>query len=380
MCSPGVCAAITMALVIGSSWWLLHGDSGMLSSSHSARSADNRAAAFRRILQPAHIGCPLSDRAASYPAGWRVAPDRRPDPTVLRIATFNAEWLFDGVDDSPKHVPWQGAAAGEAHLQKVAAVVASLDADILNVVEVEGCFMLHRLVEALPSVKQRRDYAPYLAPGQDSATRQQIGLVTKLSPTVPPQRTEAREGYPRAGSGCGWSEPLGSKTTGVSKHYWSVFAVPGLGKELLVVGAHLKARPNEPRSCAQREAQAAVLAEVVREQSHGRHIVLLGDLNDFDPGVPDSSRNAPTSNVLRQLSGDLGLVSAAARLEQPERWTWEGPDYPRGMLDHILVSEEHAYQPRHVFQLSEIYMLITGERGAHADAGGGRRDGRSRWS
>lgn len=34
------------------------------------------------------------------------------------------------------------------------------------------------------------------------------------------------------------------------------------GKELLVVAAHLKARPNEPKSCAQREAQAAVLAKV----------------------------------------------------------------------------------------------------------------------
>lgn len=34
------------------------------------------------------------------------------------------------------------------------------------------------------------------------------------------------------------------------------------GKELLIVAAHLKARPNEPKSCAQREAQAAVLAKV----------------------------------------------------------------------------------------------------------------------
>jgi hypothetical protein len=109
------------------------------------------------------------------------------------------------------------------------------------------------------------------------------------------------------------SAGIGSKSTGVSKHYWTVFDVPGVhsatsclrprlrflldsrrvagmarkvivqrsstvgrtdaeafahrdaglgGKELLIVAAHLKARPNEPKSCAQREAQAAVLARV----------------------------------------------------------------------------------------------------------------------
>lgn len=131
--------------------------------------------------------------------------------------------------------------------------------------------------------------------------------------------------------------------------------MPGLG-QLLIVSAHLKARPNEPKSCAQREAQAAVLAgvrtrlvaarplgpvghfcrtfafclahrlhmdstlvllllalyvQIIQEHGSNRHAVIMGDLNDFDPDVPDRSQNQPNSNVMRQLSADLGLHSVA---------------------------------------------------------------------
>ena len=32
------------------------------------------------------------------------------------------------------------------------------------------------------------------------------------------------------------------------------------------------------------------------------------------------------------------MKEKTGRLEGAERWTWEGPDYPRGMLDHIVSS------------------------------------------
>ena len=91
---------------------------------------------------PALIGCPWLSPGE--------ARDQRPDPGRLRIATFNAEWLFDGVDDT-SHVPWaDDPAAAQTHLVRVAEEVAALDADVLNLVEVEGCFMLQRLLAALP--------------------------------------------------------------------------------------------------------------------------------------------------------------------------------------------------------------------------------------
>ena len=61
------------------------------------------------------------------------------------------------------------------------------------------------------------------------------------------------------------------------------------GKELLVVAAHLKARPNEPKSCAQREAQAAVLASegLDRVRAHMRQELVT---EAFDPAEGGRTR------------------------------------------------------------------------------------------
>lgn len=123
---------------------------------------------YRVVEEPTHISCPMGDRTANTPPG-RVPADRRSDVSRLRVATFNVEWLFDGVDDSAKFVPWQGATAADAHLHDVASAVGTLDADILNLVEVEGCFMLHRLIDSLPHSPQHAAYEPYLAAGSVSA-------------------------------------------------------------------------------------------------------------------------------------------------------------------------------------------------------------------
>ena len=135
--------------------------------------------------------------------------------------------------------------------------------------------------------------------------------------TGPLRRSEGRATWPVQGSACGYSGQ--AKSTDVSKHWWGVWSVPGLSAELLIVGAHLKARPTEPRSCAQREAQASVLAELVRQEGFeaGRHVVLMGDLNDFDGEVPDAEGNAPTSAVLRMLSSELGLHRYSPLLPAP---------------------------------------------------------------
>ena len=303
----------------GSQWWPFGGGGGP--PDHSA------------LFSPGNIGCPLPRSQAQ-----QQRFDHRADPRRLRLATFNAEWLFDGVDDG-RMVPWATAGEAAEHTSRVGDVVGALDADIVVLTELEGCFMLHRLLQGLPAAAG--NYTPLVVAGKDSATRQQLGLITRLSPLGPLRTTPDRRDYPQRGSGCGFTGK--PKTSGVSKHLLGVFAVPGLDRELLVVGAHLKARPNEPRSCAQREAQAAVLAALIKrealEHSPPRHAILLGDLNDFDSLLPDASGNKPRSSVLRQLSADIGMHSAASRLAEAERWTWSGERYPKAALDHILLSE-----------------------------------------
>jgi hypothetical protein len=279
------------------------------------------------LMDPANIGCPLAPSSVLLPV------DRRRQRQRLRIGTYNVEWLFDGVDDHER-VPWGSEAEAGRHMRAIAAEIERVDADILAVVELEGCFMLHRLMHEL---ERRRlsdvgsigssshgggggregegggVYLPLVLPGTDSATRQQLGLLSRLSPSAPLQRSSNRSTYPILGSKCSYQHRAGSKpkSSGVSKHLAAVFAVEGLPhghEELLVVAAHLKARPNEPRSCAQREAQASVLAQLVRseglERSPPRLVVLLGDLNDFDA----SSVHATASALARLLETDGWLA------------------------------------------------------------------------
>ena len=111
----------------GCSWWIL------LNTGTDARRADREVSRQRAVEQPSHVSCPLGDRTANAPPG-RISVDRRVDRSRLRIATFNVEWLFDGVDDNKQFVHWQNDANADSHLQKVASAVGALDADILNLV------------------------------------------------------------------------------------------------------------------------------------------------------------------------------------------------------------------------------------------------------
>jgi hypothetical protein len=172
------------------------------------------------------ISCPGNDVDTRF--------DRRVDKTKLTIATYNVEWLFDGIDDDSIPMPWKDPSQASEHLARVGAVVAASQVDLMNVVEIEGCFMLRRICDTIGS---GYGYSPFLLAGSDSATRQQVGLLTRVSPLSGLQRSRERASTPIAGSRCRWPH---HRSTSVSKHWYATFAVPGLDRELLVVGLHFK--------------------------------------------------------------------------------------------------------------------------------------------
>jgi hypothetical protein len=181
--------------------------------------------------------------------------DRRTSRDTLTIGTFNAEWLFDGASPESGPSPWKagshdcaGLANGlnecnesgaSAHLARVAGVVARLAPDILNLVEVEGCSILSRLVALLPNTGLQ----PFLLRGTDTFLGQNAGLVTKVSPSEGLTQSTRRVDYPIPGSECytrgdtggvpgaGTSAPTPPATsdTGVSKHYRTMFQLDGWG-------------------------------------------------------------------------------------------------------------------------------------------------------
>ena len=72
-------------------------------------------------------------------------------------------------------------------------------------------------------------------------------------------------------------------------------------------GIHFKAIPTQPSSCAQREAQATLIAQMVAvDLEAGREVVVTGDFNDFSAEVSDRDvqgnvRTGPLSRPCRTI-------------------------------------------------------------------------------
>lgn len=279
--------------------------------------------------------------------------DRRTNKNSLRIIQYNVEWLFVDYNSNAKcpgtGCPWTTTDNAKTHLSYVANVIKGLNPDIINFCEIEGCDELNMLKTELND----NSYNPYLKQGTDTSTGQNVGILTRIDPLVSLYRTEERISYPVQGSKCGYTGS--SSTSGVSKHYITEFNLNGLKTAL--IGAHLLAYPTDTTRCAEREAQAQVLQNVIYSYiSKGYEVIFLGDLNDFDAEVPDINSDKPISYVLDTLKGLFGekkgiytLTNAASKMAQSERYSdWYDSDNncdtssqkDYSMIDHVLMSSK----------------------------------------
>lgn len=276
--------------------------------------------------------------------------DRRSDKTKLRLVQYNVEWLYidyySAMDCPGNGCTWKNTTEAQIHLDHVVERIKSINPDIINFCEIEGCDELNMLKDKLDS-----SYTPYLKKGTDSSTGQNVGLLTRIDPLVSLYRSEARYDYPIYGSKCGYT---GTGSTGVSKHYITEFQFNGMN--VAFISAHLIAIPTESSRCAQREGQASILQSIIYEYIQKEYeVIMLGDFNDFDAEVPDVNNNKPNSMVLDILkglkgpyAGDYQLQSIAEAISQNQRFsdwydsdnncnTASSKDY--SMIDHILVTD-----------------------------------------
>lgn len=279
-----------------------------------------------------------------------------PGSGALRLVQYNAEWLFvnhySQFDCPGTQCTWKNVSEAETHLSYIARVVDYLTPDIVNFCEVEGIDELQMVADL-----QVADYTPYLIAGTDTATGQNVGMLSRIAPSAPLYRTEEKYAYPIPGSRCGYTGA--PSTTGVSKHYITEFSL-WENLPVALISAHLIAIPTDPARCAQREAQATILRKVVDaylEKQYG--VIVIGDMNDYDGEVLDVNQNLPKSGVLDILKGISNtntttdddnattLYSVGDRLLPMERYSdwWDSDsncntesvlDY--SMIDHILVS------------------------------------------
>ena len=278
--------------------------------------------------------------------------DRRSNKDKLRLVQYNVEWLF--IDYySPMNCPgsgctWVNQSEAETHMNYVTKVVKDLNPDIINFCEVEGCDELNILKDKLDD----KSYIPYLKKGTDTSTGKNVGMLTRVDPLISLYRTELKYNYPIPGSKCGYTGSVGS--SGVSKHYITEFKLNGYN--IAFISAHLLAIPTDPSRCAQREAQASVLQNIIFGYINKHYeVIMIGDFNDYDAEVLDVNSNKPTSRVLDILKGYEGDLSGlytlhniAEEIQQKDRFSdwWDSDnncktasekDY--SMIDHILVTD-----------------------------------------
>jgi exonuclease III len=243
---------------------------------------------------------------------------------------------------------WINQSEAETHMNYVSNVVKELNPDIINFCEVEGCDELNILKDKLND----NTYMPYLKKGTDTSTGQNVGMLTRVDPLINLYRSELRYNYPIPGSNCGYNGSVGS--SGVSKHYITEFKFNGYN--VAFIAAHLLAIPTDPTRCAEREAQASVLQNVIFSYVNKEYeVIMLGDFNDYDAEVLDINDNKPTSRVLDILKGYQGdlsglyeLYNVADEITKNERYSdwWDSDDNCKtssqkdySMIDHILVTD-----------------------------------------
>jgi len=243
------------------------------------------------------FGCAVAEMYC--PTAPSDPQDRRTNTSLFRFVHFNAEWLYiDGYDDCPgSGCPWEDDEAAHHHLHSIADVLAELDADLINLAEVESCDELHDLLQT--DALRNGHYSPYMVQGKDTSTGQDVGMLTRVDPQQDLFRTENRVEYPLPSTQC---TSTYTGTYGVSKHYITTLDVNDI--PLAVISCHLLAFPDDENRCVQREAQVSVMAEVVGEYvSRGYEVIFTGDFNDFDSAVVDANNNLPISQVMDIATG-----------------------------------------------------------------------------
>ena len=289
------------------------------------------------------------------------AADRRIDQTALKVMTFNAEFLWDGIapEEGRADFPWKGEPEeAAAHMRKVAEVIIRNDPDVINLVEVENIDALNKLNDTYLS---GRGYKAHLINGKDSQTGQDVAMLTRIDLDSPIQRDD-RQGR------------SGEVAKSVSKNYIAKMTVNG--KKLAFVGVHLLAIPNNADRKLDRQAQAEAIRGVAMDlQTAGYLPIVLGDMNDYDysEDARDHNESRPISNVLQTLrkmgpSAEDDLKSVASAIPREDRFTafWDQNnnnrvDAPKELtsIDHILVAPEffqyleyatidHTPDPRYV--------------------------------
>ena len=304
-------------------------------------------------------------------AGYCIAcPSRAENP--IRIATFNAQILTAPGVRAGGLQRFRWDVARRKHFERIASVVEAIDADVLNLVEVTSKEGVDQLVQILHE-KGLTKYRGYHVECHDTYTGMDVALVSRIAPdrvdgqsirTIYSERQD-----PTWRQTFHTTRPSGNMAQGTTSLDRSAIALLTVGSHKLgLFGLHLKSNPSDGYSNAKRMAQVEVVRRAIHQEIVGRGYlpILLGDLNDYDPDVPDRDPDRETmTTVLRDLKDydkareGPELVNVAGKIpRQADRYTslWdrnengaEDPYDVMTMIDHILLPKEMMPWVKRVF-------------------------------
>lgn len=266
--------------------------------------------------------------------------------------TFNAEWLFlsnvsgpQVMIQCPGHAcSWKTEIDALRHLEKVARMIQIEKPDIVHIVEVGGYDVVLALISLIGPIPERGEYRGHFLRGNDSITGQNCCLLTFHPPLNPmfQEHNDRLTKYPIPNSQC-LPPPNGNKQTLASKHYGIEFIFGSTN--ILLVGLHLLAHPNDRKQCSKREGQAQGMRDfALRNLKEGQKLIIIGDMNDYDNDVfsPSPLTISLTLQILKGGCPTTGigpiLVNAANRIKDPAlRYSTMGKGKSKNLIDHILI-------------------------------------------
>lgn len=315
----------------------------------------------------ATIRCAFALAVCSLVAGISQA-----ETVPLRIVTFNAEILTAPRVRAGQLQKFRFDHARNAHLERVAYVIETLTPDVLNLVEVTSKEAVDRLVEILHE-KGLTDYQGYHIESNDPFSGMDVGVISRL-PLDEVDGAKIRTIYsPREDPTWGQSFTApgrdgNPRKSGTSLSRNSMYFMTINGWKLGFFGLHLKSNPSDEYSNARRTAEVKIVQRAIRAEiiPRGYLPLVLGDLNDYDPTIPDPDESRDTlTETLPQLkdydkeSEGEELVNAAKWIpRQADRftshWDWnengaDDGDDVHTMIDHVLLPKQLEPHVKRVF-------------------------------
>ncbi|MEO0532201.1 MAG: endonuclease/exonuclease/phosphatase family protein [Planctomycetota bacterium] len=290
----------------------------------------------------------------------------------LRIVTFNAEILTAPRVRAGQLQKFRFDYAREKHLERVAAVIETLTPDVLNLVEVTSREAVDALIAILHE-KGLDDYRGYHVESNDGFSGMDVGVISRL-PLDEVDGKTIRTIYSPKGDPT-WSQAFSftgfdgeRKTSGTSLSRNSLYFLSVNGWKLGFLGLHLKSNPSDEYSNAKRTAETELVRRVIRGEivPKGYLPLVLGDLNDYDPSVPDrdEGRSTLTKTLTRIKDYDSDspgdeLVNAAKWVPRKadrytSHWDWNENGAADGddvftMIDHVLLPKQLEPHVKRVF-------------------------------